>query len=330
LGGVSRDAREIRYAALKKSPEGTMPAPIALFAYRRPDHLRQTLAALQRNPEAARSLLYVFSDAAKDEGAAGDVAQVREILRGARGFHHIELVERDQNVGLARNITSGVTQVLGLHDDVIVIEDDLVTSPHFCRFVNEGLSFYRDEPRVANITGYCYPVFRALPETFLVRASVSWGWATWRDRWAHFNADGQDLRRRLLEQAAPTAFDFDGSVRYMRMLEDQIAGHNDSWAIRWYASCFLRNELVLFPGRSLVRNIGNDGSHGTHTRRRTTVYDVTLSPTPIELRPIAVAENLEARAAFREFFGVTQRRFSRLRGAWRRLKGWRGNAVLRT
>jgi len=95
------------------------------------------------------------------------------------------------------------------------------------------------------------------------------------------------------------------------MIEDQIAGKNESWAVRWHASCFLRDLLILYPGRSLAANIGVDGS-GTHCTGSDQSLDVNLSPTAVSVRVCPVEENLAMRAAIRDFFVEVNRRASAL------------------
>lgn len=278
-----------------------MPAPIALFVYRRPQHLVSVLAGLTWNAEARNTLLYVFSDAPSNASADEDVRKVREAVQKIRGFADVRIVHREHNFGLARNIVDGVSRVLSAHDEVIVLEDDLVPGPHMLRFFNDALALYRDEPRVANITAYCYPVQEPLPETFLLRgADCCWGWATWRDRWQHFSADGAQLLAKLRQANLTHAFDLDGAVQFTNMLEDQIEGRNDSWAVRWHASCFIRDVLTLYPGRSLVRNIGFDGVNSTHCSK-TDRYDVDVHTEQVTVDRIPIAENAQARAIYRDF-----------------------------
>jgi hypothetical protein len=278
-----------------------MPAPIAVFAYARPDHLARTIDALRRNPEAPASTLYVFCDAAKNPAAQANVDAVRALVRGIDGFAAVNVVLRETNFGLARNITGGVTQVLKEHRDVIVVEDDVMVAPHFLRFMNDALDVYRDEPRVGSATGYCYPVTGPVPQTFFIKGADCWGWATWRDRWAIYNPDGTQLLQELQSRGLESSFDFDGTMGFTGMLKAQIAGKNDSWAVRWHASCFLRDMLILYPGRSLVENIGNDGS-GTHVTAKDTTYDVEMGMEPIRVGGIAIEESEIGRAAFCDFF----------------------------
>jgi hypothetical protein len=306
----------LRYTSLRMFERaGSLPlehgppvlAPIALITYRRPQHLERTLAALKANPEARHTTLYVFSDAPKDASAAEGVEQVRCLLAGVDGFAAVHRVFRGEHFGLAPNVTQGVQDVLVRHESVIVVEDDIVVSPFFLRFMNDALCCYRDEPRVGSVSGYCYPLPFTAPETFFIRGADCWSWATWRDRWQYYNPDGRTLLAQLRRLNLTSAFDFDGAMGFTRMLEDQIAGRNSSWAVRWQASCFLRDLLVLYPARSLARNIGNDGS-GTHSTSTSTddVFDVTLSPAPVAVGSIPIEENALGWQSIREFFLKTQ------------------------
>ncbi len=274
-------------------------APIALFAYRRLDHAQRTIAALLANAEARGSDLIIFADAASTAATEGEVAAVRRYLRGVSGFGSVTLVERERNFGLANSIIAGVTEVFRDHDRVIVVEDDLVTSRFFLRFMNEALEYYKDDERVASIHGYVYPVDQPLPETFFLRGADCWGWACWRRSWRLFNPDGHHLISELRRCGLTRQFDLDGSYKFTKMLEDQVAGANDSWAVRWHASTFLQGKLTLYPGHSLVHNVGNDlsGRHGIDTR----IYDVELTSAPIHVGDVPVEESRVGRTAFINF-----------------------------
>jgi hypothetical protein len=255
---------------------------------------------LLSNPEAAHSDLIVFSDAAKTSDKSDAVEQVRKYVSTIRGFRTLKVHYRPRNFGLAKSIIEGVTQVLEERDRVIVLEDDMETSPYFLRYMNESLDRFADDERVISVHGYIYPVKKALPEAFFLRGADCWGWATWRRGWAQFNPDGEALLDELRKRKLINAFDYNGAYQYSEMLESQIRGANDSWAIRWYASAFLANKLTLYPGRSLVHNIGNDGS-GTHCGSTSTT-DALLSSSPIKLTSVEVKHSETGAYAFELFF----------------------------
>lgn len=275
------------------------PAPIAVFAYNRPEHLRRTLNALEANLLAESSSVTVFCDGARSPAEAEVVSRVQSEARRKRRFLNLRTVVRESNIGLAHSIISGVTQTLRDNDTVIVLEDDIETAPGFLRYMNNALTQFADDERVISVHGYSYPTSFTKP--FFLRGADCWGWGTWRRGWELFESDGEALLQRLTDQDLTYEFDFFGSYPFTRMLEDQIAGRNDSWAVRWYATAFLRGQLTLYPGRSLVRNIGNDGS-GSHSGITERFNDVLAASAP-NLQHLKVAESTEARMAFASFFG---------------------------
>lgn len=279
-------------------------APILLFVYNRPDHVRRAITSLLTNAEAAESHLYVYSDAARRREDELLVDEVRNYVRSISGFKSVSVVERSENWGLARNVIDGVTTIVGREGRVIVLEDDLVVAPHFLQFMNEALEAYKDEPRVGHIQACDFTQDPTLPLTFLIKWTGSWGWGTWERAWQHFNPDGADLLRQLEERHLTHRFDFNGKYGFTRMLRRQIAGKNNSWAIRWNASLFLSDILSLNVGRSLVANEGFDGS-GTNCGGGD-LYGSRLYPSPILVVPIRpVVENELARKAFERYYART-------------------------
>lgn len=279
-------------------------APILLFVYNRPQHVERGLASLLQNAEAGSSELYVFSDAARTEAEEEAVREVRNIVHATTGFKQIHVIERTGNWGLARNVIDGVSTIVNQYGRVIVLEDDLVVSPYFLQFMNEALDAYADEPRVGHIQACDFTQDTALPATFLIQWTGSWGWATWQRAWAHFNSDGSSLLRRLEERKLTRRFDFNGTYGFTRMLRRQIAGKNNSWAIRWNASLFLKGILSLNVGRSLVSNEGLDGS-GTNSVSGDP-YVSHLWMKPLEVKKISpIEENEDARKAFERYYGHT-------------------------
>ncbi|CDF22507.1 putative uncharacterized protein [Prevotella sp. CAG:617] len=281
-----------------------MLAPILLFAYNRPRHLQHTVEALAHNPLAQESELFVFSDGARTEDDREDVELVRSYIHTIEGFKTVHRIERDRNYGLAANIIDGVTDIVNRYGRVIVLEDDLVTAPGFLQFMNDALDTYADEPRVGHIQAYDFTQNPRLPETFLIKFTGSWGWATWQRAWQHFNPDGQYLLNELHRRHLTRRFDFNGKYGFTRMLRHQVEGKNNSWAIRWNASLFLQDILSLNVGRSLVQNEGFDGS-GTHCGADH-LYEARLYKERLRVEKISpVTENLEARKIFERYYART-------------------------
>lgn len=292
-------------------------APIVLFVYSRLDHVKRTVDSLLANTGVDKHDLIVFSDAAKSEIYESKVCEVREYLKSISGFHSVSIHLRSKNFGLSQSIIQGLSEVFSKHDRAIILEDDIVTSRHFLNYMNDSLGKYADDERVVSVHGYMYPVRKELPEAFFLRGADCWGWATWRRGWSIFNPDGKYLLDELLRKKLTREFDCNGAYKYTQMLEDQISGKNDSWAIRWHASAFLANKLTLYPGRSLVHNIGNDGS-GTHCDT-TNALDANLSLLPITLSIDKVEESVAAILAIEDFFKSKKSFYNRVIGFVKRI-----------
>jgi len=277
-------------------------APITLFVYNRLEHTKKTVGALRENNLAKESELFVFSDGWKNEESRPKVEEVRDYLKTIDGFKKVEMIEKEKNYGLAESIIAGVTDIVNKFGKVIVLEDDLVTSPYFLEYMNKALDLYQNDAEVVSIHGYTYPIKNTakLPETFFIKGADCWGWATWKRGWDLFERDGQKLLRELEEKNLTKEFDFSDSYPYTNMLRGQIAGKNNSWAIRWYASAFLNNKLTLYPGKSLIKNIGMDES-GRHSGK-TDVYDTEVATNPMNLKKLDIKEDLEAREEFTKYF----------------------------
>lgn len=274
-------------------------APIVLFVYNRPEHTRLTVEALQKNTLAKDSELFIYSDAAKSKNDEIKVEEVREYIKKISGFKQVVIIERERNFGLANSIIDGVTKIVNEYGKIIVLEDDLVTSPYFLNFMNKGLELYKDDPKVASIHGYVYPIDN-LPETFFIKGADCWGWATWSDKWSVFEPSGQKLLDKIRKLKLEKEMDFNGSYGYVEMLKSQIIGKNNSWAIRWYASAFLKDMLTLYPGKSYVQNIGFD-SQATHCKSKTNIFNTDLNK-KLVIYKIDIKEDLAARKKFEIFF----------------------------
>lgn len=276
-------------------------APIALFVYNRPEHTRRTLSYLQKNLLADESRLFIFSDGPKTETDKAKVEQVRQLAAETTGFKSVKLIERDKNLGLANSIISGVTKLVNEYDKVIVFEDDLLSSPYTLQYFNEALERYAKEEKVMHIGAYMYNLpDKTLPQTFFYRAATSWGWATWARAWKDFEPDIDKLIGKF-DKAKINQFSIEGNMNFWKQMEQFKAGRNNSWAIRWYASIFLKNGLTLNPSHSLVHNIGHDGT-GVHSNNEKT-YHVQVSQKPVTEFPAEFKENQQAYSAIKHFLG---------------------------
>lgn len=241
-------------------------APVIVFAYRRPDHLRNTLESLMRCEGFEQSPVIVYCDGARDDNEVASVLATREVARAMLG-KRAEYRFSEMNMGLSRSVIAGVSETVERFGRVIVVEDDLRLSPLFLTFMNRGLERYADDERVLQISGYQFdvPELSGMTSALFLPFPVSWGWATWQRAWRRFDPLAKGWEELRTDPILRRRFNLDGSYDYATMLVRQMEGHRDSWAIRWYWSVFRSEGLVLFPTVSLVQNTGFDGS-GSHGR----------------------------------------------------------------
>ncbi|MCK9607885.1 MAG: hypothetical protein M0R33_15690 [Methylomonas sp.] len=265
-------------------------APIVLFVYNRPEHTRKTVESLKSNELAEYSDLIIYSDGPIDEHVFLSVNAVRDYLKTVVGFNSVVIIEREFNIGLAANIIDGVTTVVNKYGKVIVLEDDIITSPVFLTFMNRALAFYENESRVWHISGWNYPINPdGLGDTFLLRIMNCWGWASWADRWVKYEKSPQKLIIEFSSQQR-SQFDLDDSGVFWSQIVDNAKGKIDTWAIFWYATIFRHNGLCLNPAHTFIRNIGHDGS-GIHCTDSKSSQCMNLSELGQASFPTDIIEN---------------------------------------
>lgn len=240
-------------------------APIGVITYSRINHLKQTIEALQKNILAKESELYIFSDAPQ-KGDEGIVAKVREYIHTINGFKEVHIVERKTN-GRVANGRGGIKQLLDEYGRTIFMEDDIVTAPGFLQFMNDGLEFYKHDDRILSITGYC-PPFKipkeCKEEVFILQRFSAWGFSTWKEK---FNPFGFELKQHgidgfLKDKQAIRNFQANGEDMYQMLLLEYNNGI-DALDVKLMYYEYKYNMYTLFPSKSLVQNIGHDGS-GVH------------------------------------------------------------------
>lgn len=248
-----------------------MRSPVALFVYNRLDNTRQTVQHLLANTQARETDLYVFSDGGRDEASWAQVRTLRKYLHEMKteaesvgSLKSVTLVERPQNIYLERNIMEGITQVLQQHTTVIVLEDDICTSPYYLEYMNQAFELYADVPQVMHVAGFtnlCLTSQQCQGRDFYFTPHMSgWGWGTWRDRWTtyfhHFSS--RDEAMQGMTQADVDAIQYGGIFPCLRSLEKSPI----PWDICWEMAIYKAHGLCLTPARTLVRNIGL--KNGTH------------------------------------------------------------------
>lgn len=260
-----------------------MLAPIILFVYNRPEHTQRTIEALQNNELASESVLYVFADGPKVDATKEQldkIDEVRRLIHSFKGFKDVIIEESDKNKGLANSVIAGVTKVINHYGKVIVVEDDIITHKYFLRFMNEGLTFYKNNNRIFSIGGFTDNI--KFPkgynqDIFLSSRFECWGWSTWENRWQTINWDVTTYPIFKRRKKTEIALLCQGGDDLWPMLQQQFSGNINSWAIRAQYNMALQNRYCLRPVFSLDNNIGLDGT-GVHCTENS---DESIVSTPL-------------------------------------------------
>lgn len=272
-------------------------APVIIFTYNRLHHLTRTVESLAENTLAADTEVIFYSDGPK-AGEEERVGEVRKYLQGVKGFKSIRIIEREKNFGLGKSIIQGVSEMLTLYERVIVLEDDLVTSPYFLKFMNDALEIYSQDEEVISVAGYNYPI-EVKNQTYFLNNADCLGWGTWSRAWKYFNPDALALKNDIDRLGLKKRFNIDNSYPYYKLLNKVVEGKNSSWAVRWYACALLNNKYSLYPGKSLVLHIGND--EGTNMKASSFLL-TELWNQPVEVKRMPVKEDPQARKALAAYF----------------------------
>lgn len=289
-------------------------APVVIFAYNRPDHLRRTLDALSKNELAEDSILYIYCDGPKALATSAEIID-NEIQRSARRVFsgspeeyneycrsikeclelaqsqtwpkELHVIARETNWGLAKSIVGAVTEIVNHYGRIISLEDDIVTSKGFLRFMNDALEMYKDDDKVMHVSAYMFPHKKRLPQTFFYPVPYpGGGWATWKRAWDFFSDNTKELYDYWSNRW--NEFNINGGSFYQKQLEDNLHGRASTWFVKWHAVVLQRGGLTLYPGQSLTTNIGFDSTATNCTpTNRYYIYNlansVTVSRSPIKI-----------------------------------------------
>ena len=279
--------------------------PVLVFVYNRPSHTREMLKALSLNEGADKTHVIIYSDGSKSASDKVWVAKVREECKQARGFFRLTLIERDKNYGLAENIISGVSHEIEKYGAVIVLEDDLVTSPGFLKYMNEALDFYSNT-NIFSICGYS-PQLKIPAEytysTYLAPRIGSWGWASWEEKWKKVDWEVADFYQFIRSPRERKRFEAGGNDLPVMLLK-QMQKKINSWAVRFTYACFKLDNRVVYPIQSLVRNAGIDGS-GTHMKKSDKYKSRITDKVESSYFCPPAHENAAIRRQFRKFYSTS-------------------------
>lgn len=240
-------------------------APIIVSVYNRFDHLKRCIEALQQNPLANYSDLFILSDAPFCEAHAKGIEEIRTYIGGIEGFKTVTPFFREKNMGAHNSIVQGIRKVLDRYETFIFLEDDIVVSNDFLQYMNEGLSYYKNDKSVFSICGYKQPF--PLPDTyhkdiFFYPCNSPWGFACWKDRWLKVNLNYFDRYSEIKRRGEMRKFTSIGFF-IKGILQADSRKEINATDLRVYYHMFHNNLCSVFPVVSKTQNWGFDGT-GEH------------------------------------------------------------------
>ena len=251
---------------------------LVVFSYNRPDHLKNCLNSVlsSSNINLSEITKYIFIDGPKNDLDNINVLKCSNIASEFKLLNNFKVEIRESNIGLAKSIICGVTEVLNENDAVIVIEDDLILSPEFLRFMVEGLNNYHNVNRIGSITGFNEISFghENYFNTYTNLRHCSWGWGTWKSVWELIDWNVSEEENRLKRWVMRKSFSKAGKD-LPNMLSRQLAGLSDSWSIIFDFNCFKLKLWSVAPRINLVSNVGFDGT-GTHSLKGDKTYAIEI------------------------------------------------------
>lgn len=233
---------------------------IGVFCYNRVSKLKRCIDALLTNPECAEMDIIFFSDGPKKKDDSTPIAEVRNYIDKLKGFKTVIKHYREENLSTGPNFRTGLTFLAENYEQFIIVEDDLIVSPNYIKFLLDALTFYKQDKSVFCVTAYVFPIKSKdyKYDTIVYKRFCSYGWGGWGNRFDSVIWDENQLER--LMNTSPGFKKRLNAEGYdlVRMLKKQISGKISTWDIQMQTHVAENRLKVIYPTLSKVSNIGFD------------------------------------------------------------------------
>ena len=244
-----------------------MKCAVLLLVFNRPDTTRQVFESIR----AARPpRLYVAADGprASRAGESARCAEARALATAVDWPCEVRTLFRDQNLGCKHAVSGAISWFFSHEPEGIILEDDILPLPSFFGFCDQLLDRYRDDPRIAGISG-CNVIadqYVTPASYFYSRYSQIWGWASWRRAWQQYDVEMKSWPEWRDANGLAAVSDGGSMFEYYwrRKLDSTYVGEQGTWDYQWTYTCWRQQGLTAISASNLIRNLGI-GESATHT-----------------------------------------------------------------
>lgn len=241
--------------------------PVALIIFNRPDTTERVFAEIAK---ARPPKLLVVADGPRGTraGEPEKCAATRAIIDRVDWDCEVLTNYSDINLGCKRRVSSGIDWVFEKAPEAIILEDDCLPHPSFFRFCEELLEHYRDDDRIAMISGDNFQSSQRRGDAsyYFSRYTHIWGWATWRRAWQYYDVAISTWPQFRDEKYLVQLLRTPAEQRYWaKVFQAVYEGHIDTWDYQWGFTAWQHGMLSVMPNVNLISNIGF-GSEATHTK----------------------------------------------------------------
>lgn len=238
-------------------------APIVIATYNRVLHFIKCIESLKKNDLAKFSTIIIGIDLPISEQHIEDNNKIKHYCRNLTGFKSIIVKEWTENLGPRGNFQKLRKIAFKLSDSIILTEDDNVFHPDFLSYMNFNLNKYKTDESIFSVCGYNYPIeYKNTNEedNMLLKAYSAWGVGIWKHKFEKIKFEQREYNKYLkspfkILEVSRTIGDH-VLYHYYHAVKNKLI-YGDTW-ISLYM--FENNKYCIFPAKTLVENIGNDGS----------------------------------------------------------------------
>lgn len=244
-----------------------MRSPVLFLVFNRPSTTKMVFDSIR---QAKPLRLYVAADGPR-ENRSEDVElcqEVKKIVSNIDWDCEVVTLYRSQNLGCKKAVSSAITWFFENEEEGIILEDDVLPLPCFFEYCDELLDKYRNEERVAMISGnnLISKRFNSEESYFFSHYANIWGWATWRRVWTQYDVEMKDWvswsKKGNLKNVS------DDTPYFEYYWKDQIQaiydGKMDTWDFQLFFLLWRIKGLCIVPKNNLTGNLGF-GTLATHT-----------------------------------------------------------------